>query len=208
MTKDTGPAGAGPVESPDLTERRRRFEDDLQRQVPDVPHRHGRADGRFAGRPRGRRPPGRRRDPRHRRPRARTHGSPVPRAGGPDPARDPGRNPRHRPRLGRDRGSGSRRTPRARGGDRLPGRFTPPPHELLDRARLRDGAHAPVPRDRPSTGRRQPNRAGRGRAPRVGARPGRARHSPRSTVARSPTRSRSSRCSGSTDCGVARRAAG
>ena len=122
-----------------------------------------RADGstRHARR---RRPPGRGRGARARRRRPAAARPPVADPGRAGAARDPGRHAR-RPRR-RHRGPGPRRPPRARGGDRPPGGALAQARRVLDRARVRDRADAPVPRDRASTGvaRRRPPGARRGRA--------------------------------------------
>ncbi len=92
--------------------------------------------------------PGRGRDRRARRRRPGPARPPVPDGRRPDPARDPGRDARRRRGDRGGRGPGPGRRPRARGGDRPAGRRVAQARGVLDGARLRDRADAPLPGDR------------------------------------------------------------
>ena len=110
-------------------------------------------------------------------------------------ARDPGRNPR-RPRR-RHRGPRPRRATGAGGGDRPAGGDLAQALHVLDRARVRDRADAPVPRHG-YLGRRRdgPPHPRRGRAPGAQPRGDRRRRRHGRSAARSATRRRSSASSG------------
>ena len=122
--------------------------------------------------------------------RRRAHGAPVPDAHRPGPPGAPGRHAGP-PARRLDRGPGAGRAPRAGRGDRLPRRPWRSLGSFWTRARLRRGAHAPVPGHGPRAHRGLRRARTRTSASRSSGCPG-ARPWPWPRRARSRTPSRSS----------------